>query len=164
MIHKLKNTTVNGPEEGPAATPAQEAVAWRAGIAETTRSPELLRRLAEDPDVWVRGNVAFNEAVPEDVLRRLASAEEPWVRDRAAMNNSLPLTLAEQLARDEFSGVREAVAYVCTDWPEAVHILVELAKDPDVRVRYMVENSASTVLEYLPEGFSVEYPDEGLDG
>jgi len=70
---------------------------------------EVLRKLAEDEDPWVRLAVARNTNTPPDVLRKLAEDEDWEVRRAVASNPSAPPEALLGLAMDPQEDVRMAV-------------------------------------------------------
>jgi hypothetical protein len=70
---------------------------------------EVWLQVIEDyPDM--RGWVAHNKTVPDEVLRRLAEDEDAAVRLRVAMKRHLPDDVVARLAEDPDDGVRQAIA------------------------------------------------------
>lgn len=70
-------------------------------------------------DVWqaviedypdMRGWVAHNRTVPDEILRRLAADEDPAVRLRVAMKRQVPEDVIAMLADDADEDVRGAIA------------------------------------------------------
>jgi hypothetical protein len=62
----------------------------RTQAAQRVRDPQVLRRLAGDPDVPVRCNVAANRRTPPDTVAQLLRDDSPTVRNAAAANPHLP--------------------------------------------------------------------------
>jgi hypothetical protein len=71
-------------------------------------SPEILARLATDPQPMVRQNVAGNAATDATSLMRLAGDEVPDVRRAVAQRTDAAPELLAQLARDQVEAVRLA--------------------------------------------------------
>jgi 3-methyladenine DNA glycosylase AlkC len=80
-------------------------------VAENPNTPpEVLEKLANDVDYWVRYGVAENPNTPPKVLEQLATDEDYIIRCYVAKNpNTLPEVL-EKLANDEDLYVRWHVA------------------------------------------------------
>lgn len=124
---------------------APEATRVRLGAAPDT-APALLRSLARDPAVTVRAAVAMNPAAGTEADTMLAEDRDERVRtllarklatlvpglaepDRAALRERALATLA-QLVSDEALRVREAIADVLKDMPDAPRsIILRLAQD-----------------------------------
>lgn len=134
-------------EAAPAGT--SEAVRVRLGAAPDT-APDVLRSLARDPSVTVRAAVAMNPAagdadqlLAEDrdervrtlLARKLASLVPGLAAaDREALRERVMATL-QQLVSDEAVRVREAIASVLKDMPEAPRsIILQLARDSETEV------------------------------
>ena len=69
--------------------------------------PEIVERLAADPDELVRSAVTSNQRCPTEVLDRLAADCEPVVRVGAAVHTSTSRAALLALAGDEDRGVRD---------------------------------------------------------
>lgn len=65
-----------------------------------TVPPEVLRRLATDPDAGVRSMVAMRRSCPQDVLRQLAADHDESVRARVAWNPKVATDVLRDLAND----------------------------------------------------------------
>lgn len=134
------DTALRAPPEG-----TTEAARVRLGAAPDT-APALLRSLASDPAVTVRAAVAMNLAAAADtdlvlaqdrderartlLARKLASlVPSLGAADRAALRERALGTL-NRLVRDEAARVREAIADVLKDMPQAPRsIIMQLARD-----------------------------------
>ena len=143
MMQMDGDTTVLAP---PGVT---EAARVRMGAAPDT-APEVLVSLARDPSVTVRAAVAMNPAAGE-ADRLLAQDQDERVRtllarklaslvpgmaaaDREALNGHVLSTL-HRLVSDEAVRVREAIADVVKDMPEAPRsIVLTLARDAATEV------------------------------
>jgi len=68
--------------------------------------PGLLARLAEDPALWVRAQIAERQGLGDELLRRLAGDPEHEVRNRIATNPETPVELLPALASDPELEVR----------------------------------------------------------
>jgi len=124
---------------------ANEAARVRLGAAPDT-APDILRSLASDPAVTVRAAVAMNPAAAGDVDMVLARDRDERVRtllarklaslvpgladaDRDALRERALATL-HQLVSDEAVRVRQAIADVLKDMPQAPRsIILQLARD-----------------------------------
>jgi len=93
---------------------------------------EVYERLAQDPDVYVRREVAENVNTPPSVLTRLAQDPNFWVRYGVARNANMPPSTLTRLAQDLDADVRRGVAGNVNTPPST---LARLAQDPDARVR-----------------------------
>ncbi len=145
------------PPPGSAAALAQP-VALRADVAARVRlgaatdtAPDVLLSLASDPAVTVRAAVAMNPAAPGDVDTVLAQDRDARVRtllarklaalvpglapnERTALRDRAFGTL-QQLVSDEALRVREAIADVLKDMPQAPRaIILALARDAAITV------------------------------
>lgn len=134
------DTALLAPAEG-----TTEAARVRLGAAPDT-TPDVLRALAGDPAVTVRAAVAMNPAATGDTDLALAQDRDERVRtllarklaslvpsldiaDRAALRERVLGTL-NRLVNDEAVRVREAIADVVKDMPQAPHsIIMQLARD-----------------------------------
>ena len=69
---------------------------------------DVWQEIVEDyPDM--RGWVAHNRTVPDEILRLLAEDEDPAVRLRVAMKRQIPFDVLAMLADDPDEAVREAI-------------------------------------------------------
>ncbi|MFE7193726.1 hypothetical protein [Kitasatospora sp. NPDC057541] len=84
--------------------------------------PDLARRLAADPDPWLRGRLAACPDLPDDVVRRLAEDRDPEVVAELAL--AAPPDLAAALAHHPHTTVRRAVAANDRTPPDVVHALL----------------------------------------
>lgn len=131
----------------PAGTP--EAARVRLGAAPDT-APDVLRTLARDPSVTVRAAVAMNPAAGEAdhllahdqderirtlLARKLASlVPNLAATDQETLNGQVLATL-QRLVSDEAVRVREAIADVVKDMPDAPRsIVLALARDAATEV------------------------------
>jgi len=79
-------------------------------IAEHLLTPtEILTRLADSQDVFVRGAVAKNPNTPENVLSQLARDADSFPRLNVASNKVCPLSLLRELENDPDFVVRRHV-------------------------------------------------------
>jgi uncharacterized protein (DUF2336 family) len=140
-----------GGEGGVLFAPAEtEAVRVRLGAAADT-APDILRVLATDPSVTVRAAVAMNPATTGDTDHMLAHDRDERVRtllarklanlvpglaahDQAALRERALATL-HRLVNDEAVRVREAMADVLKDMPQAPRsVILLLARDTHTQV------------------------------
>jgi hypothetical protein len=91
------------------AADARKEVRWLAAEHKDC-PPDLLRRLADDPEYPVRLRVARHHACPEDVLRRLAQDPHDAPRREVAGHPACPQDVLRALACDSDGRVRDAVA------------------------------------------------------
>ena len=121
----------------------------RGTVAENgSASPETLMRLAQDKNLDVRGSVALNGSAPPEALARLALDRNNNVREAVAGHASTPPEVLVKLAQDRDPYVRYAVADNPKIPPEA---LVLMAKDRDEETRAMVADNDSTPPETLAQ-------------
>ncbi|MBI5165073.1 MAG: hypothetical protein HY985_14370 [Magnetospirillum sp.] len=74
----------------------------RGGVAKNPATPpDVLVKLAEDQEKWVRNSVAQNLATPPDILAKLAEDREEEVRNSVAENPATPPDILAKLARNE---------------------------------------------------------------
>ena len=129
----------------PTALAADEHARVRLGAAHET-PPDVLTALAADPAVTVRAAVAMNSATPAEADTRLARDSDERVRSLlarkvAALIPDLPaeqrihlqaraLAVLQALVADEAVRVREAIADVVKEMPEAPRdLILRLARD-----------------------------------
>jgi len=65
-------------------------------------SPEILERLANDTDFWVRSSVAGNPNTPPETLERLANDEDYAVRWHVERNPNTPQYILTYLKIKKF--------------------------------------------------------------
>ena len=99
-------------------------------IAFHTSSGDLLRKMADDKDEYVRASVVRNCHCPVDVLVHLSNDESAVVKKYIAYNKHTPRKILRLLAKDTSTDVRKRVAN-CSP----VDILLELANDKEADVR-----------------------------
>jgi uncharacterized protein (DUF2336 family) len=142
----LIGTRADPNKAGPApALPSEEASRVRLGASGDT-PPDVLAALAVDPAVMVRVAVAMNTAAPAEADTRLARDTDERVRTLLARKVSaviphLPpeqrehlqahaLGVLQALVADEAVRVREAIADVVKEMPEAPRdLILRLARD-----------------------------------
>ena len=131
---------------------------FRAG---TEIAPEVLMKLAGDPDDTVRFRVASNSSTPSEVLAQLAGDPNTSVRINISWNKSTPPEVLAQLAEDPNNGARMGVAHNPSTPPE---ILDRLAGDPNTNVRINIAKKRSTPAEILAQlaGDPNEYVRQGV--
>ena len=111
----------------------------RAGAAVNPHlAAATLRALAEDSDSDVRGRAAGS--CPAQMLTKLAEDPDPWVRTAVARNRACPAETLDRLAGDTDSGTRRAVARN-PNCPPA--LMQRLAQDPDGQVRAAAAKNSS---------------------
>ena len=173
------DTALLAPAEG-----TNEAARVRLGAASDT-APDVLRSLASDPAVTVRAAVAMNPATAGDtdlvlaqdrdervrtlLARKLASlVPSLGVADRAALRERALSTL-NRLVNDEAVRVREAIADVLKDMPQAPRsIIMQLARDvatsvfdPVVRLSPLL--GSDDLLALLAGAPAIDVPGAGRD-
>ena len=127
-----------------------------AAAADPSMPAAVLERLAGDPEVVVRQQVAGNPSLPAAALEWLAGDPDDGVRGWAVRNKSMPAAALERLASDPDAGVRQQVAGN-PSLPAAA--LERLAGDPDNWVRrWAVQNKSmpAAVLERLAGDLDAE--------
>ena len=102
---------------------------------------ELLERLAQDSEAYVRQGVAGNTSTPPSILTHLAQAPEWYVRQGVAGNANTPPSVLIHLVQDPKWYVRQGVARNVNTPPS---VLVHLVQDPDVYVRREVAWNVNT--------------------
>ena len=78
----------------------------RRRVAEHTTDPDLLDRLAGDPEASVRVPLVNNTGCPTSILRLLAGDPHPHVRRAVACNKRTPCDIVDALMSDPDSTVR----------------------------------------------------------
>jgi len=116
------------------------------GLAKTSDDPDVLAKLAEDEDEYVRWYVARNPNTSPEILAQLASDDDEDVRASVAKNPNTLLEVLTKLAEDKVADVRWAVA----ENPNTpLEILAKLADDESNTVRYLVAKNPNTPPEVL---------------
>ena len=115
-------------------------------FAKKTQSAEIIFRLAGDPDIGVRVEIADNAMAPETVQKQLAQDPEDLVRMVIAQREEAPDKVFNLLVKDEDSMVRGFLAENQSVPPE---VLAALAGDDEVSVRESVAGNPSTPAEVL---------------
>ena len=73
----------------------------REGVLRNKTTPaEIVRILADDPNVFNRGVAAAHPNMPVDCLIRLADDYYGWVRELVAYNTNTPIDILERLTHD----------------------------------------------------------------
>ena len=115
-----------------------ENVYVRQGVASNTAMPpEALANLSNDEDEYVRWGVAINTATPPEVLANLSDDESVYIRKGVAGNKATPPELLANLSDDD--AVRQVVAKNTATPPE---VLANLSDDDAVR-KFVVKNTAT---------------------
>ena len=116
----------------------------REKIARIIKDPEVLNRLAEDEEIYVRLEVASNPYTPPEALDRLSYDEDYGVRFNIARHsNTSPETL-DRLAKDKISFVKQSAIsnpnyknptniQVTNEQMVALKTLIESASDPHLQ-------------------------------
>jgi hypothetical protein len=125
---------------------AEEATDIKRAILGYETSPEVLIKLAGDPNEDVRAAVAHKRSIPPEILVRLAGDPKQGVRYSVARHKSIPPEILARLAGDPEQIVRSVVARHASMPPE---ILARLAGDPAEEVRKSVALNPSTPVEFL---------------
>lgn len=112
-------------------------------------TPAMLAMLADDPAITVRAAIAMNQATPHHVREMLAEDKDERVRVLLARNlagcvvshaeqellQTQAAILLENLVRDEAVRVRQVIADVLREMPNAPKgIILQLAQDSDMSV------------------------------
>ena len=79
-------------------------------LLKNNASPEILEKLAEDKEKWVRFAVAMNPNTPAEAFMKLAEDKDDDVRWKVAYNPNTPIDILRKLADDEYGYVRIEVA------------------------------------------------------
>jgi hypothetical protein len=108
------------------------SLAWWRWLAQHCSHPDVLEKLASDPDADVRYYIAQNSNTPVTTLEKLASDPDADVRYYIARNSNTPVTTLEKLASDPNAAVRYKIARNANT---PVTTLEKLASDPDAAVR-----------------------------
>ena len=93
---------------------------WYALAQHPNLSENVMRRLAESPNYYIRQGVAFNENIPQDLLLQLSEDEDDYVRYGVAKNPKTP-----------------------------VDVLIKLSDNPGWRTRHGVAENPNTPLDVL---------------
>ena len=134
------------PNMGPLMVAASRATlkAWhvryrddirRALVRNPSTPPDVLSRLAGEPDSFLRFWAAAHPGTPEDVREALESDPDPQVRQSLAEARTTPPNALRRLAEDSSPVVRTAVAVNPNTAPETIE---SLATDPEWPVRLAV--------------------------
>jgi hypothetical protein len=138
---------------GDADTGVQAAIAENRGAPVEVRA-EILRKLAEEPEVETLSLVAKNDAAPQDLLLKFAGSGDFEVRRAVASNPSAPPHVLLEMAADSNQGIRAAVA---ANMATTETIQAKLASDKSSDVRLRVASNPATpvwVLAQLSEDSS----------
>lgn len=118
----------------------------RREVARACKVPEVLAYLANDSDVLVRENTAYNMHTPVETLVQLADDTAGTVRQGIAHNKNTPLEILVRLAEDKDAGVRAVVARSRNTPGE---VLTQLATDKAIGVRQGVARNKNAPPEAL---------------
>jgi hypothetical protein len=102
--------------------------AVRTQIACSTHDPNVLARLADDPDWQIRMSASRNAATQGDLLERLATDPRKEVRASIAMRGDVTDSVVNALARDRSADVRWTVT---VSQSRRTDLMLELAGDSD---------------------------------
>ncbi len=104
-------------------------------------TPDILRRLAANQFVKVRGAVASQQQCPLEILETLAQDSAIEVREKVAANPNTPNRILETFAQSEKTAIRKAVA----SNPKLSQITLEqLANYEKIEVRRQVAQNPNT--------------------
>ena len=124
----------------------------RQNVADNPNTPaSVLVRMSEDPDEGVRWGVARNPNTPISVLVRMSEDSNKWVREGVALNRSTPASVLVRLAEDSNDLVRQIVAQ---NPNTPADVLVRMSEDSDKYVRHGVAlnpNTPASVLARMSE-------------
>lgn len=101
--------------------------------------PDILIRLAAEPNAQIRASVAENPRTPPQALLALAKDQDPHVRLAVTENPNLPATVLEELAKDSHDDVRLGLA---SNPKLPVRILQQLSADNNL---YVVDRANKTL-------------------
>lgn len=110
-----------------------------------TRDVDLLERLSENEDEFIRSTIAKNEATPAEILEKLSKDSSWYVRSSVAKNKSCSEDLLERLSTDDNGSVRDTVARYSTN-PDT---LAKLAEDADSGIRSSVARNPAASAKTL---------------
>jgi len=99
----------------------------------------ILEELVDDPDIWVRKQVAMNVGSPADVLASLSKDKESAVRIALASNASTPAEVLEKLASDR---VAEVVLAIILNPNTPLSALLPLTASKAISVREALTSHA----------------------
>ena len=106
--------------------------------ADPNTSTEILTRLSEDEDSWVRWGVAENPNTPAEILNRLSKDKDQEVRWGVAENPNTPAEILNRLSKDQGSHVRWGVT---KNLHAPIEVLARLSKDEDPNVRFAAQQA-----------------------
>ncbi len=106
--------------------------------------PEILERLAEDEEWWIRACVCKNENAPVHVLRKLSKDPRPEVRSWASANEQTPHGALERLAEE---GTYHTLLMLAGNGAAPPRVVKRLVADPNNDVRDTASEHPN-----LPEG------------
>ncbi len=113
-------------------------------------SSELLEKLANDDDWYVRREAAENLKAPVKLLKKLAKDKEPEVHRGVAENSNTPSDLLNKLSNDKYLYVRSSVASNSKTPEETLtkltceedeFLLHELSKNPNLSEDILIKLS-----------------------
>lgn len=119
-------------------------------LATSTNSPEILRTLALEDDVFICMPVASNPATPEDVLVELVKSDAPLIRHIVGSERKLPTHIFDEIIEGKNKDIRpdQIAGNEHLSKPQ----FAKLARNDDDIVRLKIAANGATpgeVLDYL---------------
>lgn len=99
----------------------------RSGVAASTRSETLMRKLVKDPDPFVRAKLATSPHLPSDLQRVLYERKDPRILQGLLQNQSTSGELLEAMARLPFLFIEK---YIRTHPNTPPHVLERYSESP----------------------------------
>ena len=118
----------------------------RAAVAYNTNSIGVLRKLSNDPVVFVKANVVTNKNADDGIIREAAKSKEHGIRSCAGLNKKCPKDVLVELSNDD---VYTVVCSAARNPSTPVEVLDRLSHDKNEPVRNNVAQNPSTPLETI---------------
>ncbi len=104
------------------------------GLIPIILNQDVLRMFSQDKDHKIR-EMAVTRTAPADVLAKLSNDPEPFIRRLVAGTLSTPLNIRQKLSKDKDADVRKEAFYKMMMDSSDIKLLKTVAQDPDVKVR-----------------------------
>ena len=138
---------------------SEESLDAKVEIARDTADTEVLRKLSDDSEWWVRYWVAGNENTPADVLLDLASDRQWQVVQAVAGNRNTPTDALELLMESNVGNrIKELVAYHPNATPEMLEIYNRDIGSIKEEVTNYVEQELADVIDDFLKKLAEELP------
>jgi hypothetical protein len=119
----------------------------RGTLAHNANLPDdIIWDLSRDPTPYVRRGLSFNPKLPEDILANLANDQDTSVRSAVAGNAAINAEISWQLAQDPQPAVREGLA---RSPHTPIEVLEYLANDENDNVIISVAKNSTTPFSHL---------------